>query len=77
MNLPWFKRVGIFFVPVSLAGWLLFFIGGVYAVYVFIDIDSRSHSASDTLINFVFTLLIIGAVYSVIAYFTSRQKKHE
>ena len=43
-----------------------------YAVYVFIDIDSRSHSVSDTLINFVFNLLIIGAVYTLIAFLASR-----
>ena len=46
-----------------------------YAVYVFIDIDSRSHSVSDTLINFVFNLLIIGAVCSLIAFLTSRPVK--
>ena len=28
----------------------------VYAVYMFIDIDSRSHSVSDTLMNFFFNL---------------------
>jgi hypothetical protein len=70
MNLPWFKRYGILHIPVSVMGWFLFFVGLAYAVYVFIDIDSRSHSVSDTLINFVFKLLIIGAVYTLIAYFT-------
>ncbi len=72
MELPWFKRIGIFFIPSSIIGWLLFLGGLAYAVYIFIDIDSRSHSVSDTLINFVFNLLIIGAVYSLIAYLTSR-----
>ena len=47
-------------------GWLLLLAGVAYAIYLFIDIDSRSHSVSDTLINFVFNLLIIGAVYSLI-----------
>ena len=46
-----------------------------YAVYTFIDIDRRSHSVSDTLINFVLNLLIIGAVYSLIAFLTSKVKK--
>lgn len=72
MNLPWFKRVGIFYVPTSLIGWILLLSGLVYAVVVFIAIDSHSHSVSDTLINFVFKLLLIGAVYSLIAHFTSR-----
>jgi hypothetical protein len=72
MNFPWFKRTGIFFVPASIAGWLILVAGLAFAVYSFMDIDSRSHSSSDTLMNFAFMLLIIGAVYSLIAYATSR-----
>jgi hypothetical protein len=72
MNFPWFKRTGLFFIPVKATGWLIMIAGLVFAVYSFIDIDSRSHSVSDTLMNFVFRLLIILAVYSIIAYFTSR-----
>jgi uncharacterized membrane protein len=75
MKLNWFKREGIFFLPTSIVGWLILVAGIAFAVYSFIDIDSRSHSSSDTLINFVFILLIIGAVYSLIAYFTSRTPK--
>lgn len=74
MNLPWFKRIGIFFIPKSIMGWIILLCGLVFAVYSFIDIDSKSHSVSDTLINFVFRLLIIVAVYSLIAYFTIRTK---
>ena len=75
MKLPWFKRIGIFFVPKSIIGWLMLLGGLIYAVYIFIDIDSRSHSASDTLIKFVFNLIIIGAVYSLIGYLTCRTYK--
>ncbi len=75
MNLPWFKRIGILFIPISIVGWIILMAGLAYAVYVFIDIDSRSHSVSDTLINFVYNLLIIGAVYSLIAFLTSRNVK--
>jgi len=74
MNLPWFKQIGIFFVPISLIGWIVLLWGIAYAVYSFIDIDSRSHSVSDTLMNFVFKLLIIGAVYSLIGFLT-REKR--
>lgn len=73
MNLPWFKRQGILFIPVSFIGWLIVTAGVAYSVYVFIYIDSRSNSVSDTLINFVFNLLIIGAVYSLIGFFASRK----
>jgi hypothetical protein len=75
MHLPWFKRIGIFFVPTSIIGWLILLAGFAYAVYVCIDLNSRSHSVSDFLINFVFSLLIIGAVYSLIAFLTSRTAK--
>ncbi len=73
----WFKRKSIFFLPTSLIGWLIFAVAGIYSAYIFIDIDSRSHSVSDTLINFVFNLLIIGVVYSAIAYFTSDREVKE
>jgi len=75
MNLPWFKRIGIFFIPTSFIGWVIILAGIIYAVYVFIDIDSRSHSASDTLRPFFFYLLIIGLVYTFIAFLTSSRPK--
>jgi hypothetical protein len=75
MNLPWFKKLGILFIPVSIIGWIILLGGIVYAVFVFIDIDSRSHSASDTLRNFVFNLIIIALVYSLIAFLTSKPGK--
>ncbi len=73
MNLPWFKRIGIFFIPVSIVGWLLLASGLLYAVYCFMDIDKRSHSVSDTMMNFVFNLIIIGVVYSVVAFISSNE----
>jgi hypothetical protein len=72
MKLRLFKRVSpIFFLPSSIAGILIFLMAMVYSVYSFIEIDKRSHSVSDTLMNFVFRLFIIWTVYSLIAYFTS------
>ena len=68
----WFVRRGIFFVPVSL-GWLLLGITAAYLVWAFPDIDGRSHSVSDTLINWVFNVLIVGMLYSVIGYCTERK----
>jgi hypothetical protein len=72
MNFPWFKRIGIFFIPSNFIGWIILVFGIVFAVYSFLEIDGKSHSVSDTLMNFVFMLLIIGAVYSLIGYLTSR-----
>ena len=75
MKIHWFKRVGIFFIPTSIIGWILLLCGIAYSVYMFIVIDGKSHSVSDTLINFVYNLLIIGSLYSLIAYLTSRNSK--
>ncbi len=72
MKLPWFKRIGIFYLPISLIGWLLFSTSIVYALYVFISLNNTSHSVSDLMINFVLSLLIIVALYSLIAFFTSK-----
>jgi hypothetical protein len=75
MKLPWFKRIGILFIPTAIMGWITLLAGLVYAIYIFIDIDDRSHSVSDTLINFSFNLVIIGIVYTIIAFITTRLKK--
>ena len=74
MNLRWFVRKGFLFFPVSIIGWLISLACIAFCVYLFIDIDSRSHSASDTLINFVFMALLVAVVYSIIGYFTSDEK---
>ena len=75
MYFPWFKRIGIMFVPKTPVGTMIFLAAIVYSVYAFLDIDSRSHSVSDTMINFVFVLLIIAAVYTLLAYLTSRKSE--
>lgn len=76
MKFPWFKRIGIFFIPVSIVGWAFFLAGIVYSIYVFIDIDSQSHSASDTIRPFILNLLIIGIVYSLVAWVTGKSEKN-
>ena len=73
MKFPWFERIGVLFIPSRFIGWIIAIAALVFSVYKFIDIDSRSHSVSDTLMNFVFNLVLIGLVYSFIAYLTSRQ----
>ena len=66
-------RKGILFFPASLIGLFVSIAAVGYCVYLFIDIDSRSHSVSDTLINFVFNALLVAVVYSIIAFFTSKE----
>ncbi|RWY52407.1 hypothetical protein [Mucilaginibacter gilvus] len=73
MKLNWFTRKGIVYLPASIIGWLIFAAALLYAVYAFIDIDSRSHLVSDMLINFVFNFLLIGLAYTIVAYFTEKK----
>jgi len=56
-------------------GWTILLAAIAYAVYTFLDIDSRSHSVSDTLMNFALNLILIVAVYALIAFLTSRSRK--
>lgn len=53
-------------------GWIIFGVAAVYAVYLFIDIDGRSHSVSDTLINWVFNCMIVWVIYSLVGYLTGK-----
>ena len=71
MKPQWFKRKGILFIPKGIIGWAILLTAIIYAIYVFMDIDSRSHSASDTLRPFFIYLLLIGLTYTLIAFFTS------
>jgi membrane protein DedA with SNARE-associated domain len=77
MRLPWFVLHGLFFVPASLPGWIIAAGALGYSVYAFIDIDRRSHSVSDVLINFVFRLLLVMLAWTVIAWATSRSSRHQ
>lgn len=74
MHLNWFKQRGIFFIPASWIGWLIALATVIYSGYTAVRIDARQHSVSDFLINFAFNLLLIGAVYTTVAFLTSGRK---
>jgi hypothetical protein len=71
MKLRWFNRKRMFFLPSSVWGWIVLLAAVAYLIWKFLDIDSRSHSVSDTLINFAFNGLIVVVGYTLIAFFTS------
>jgi hypothetical protein len=76
MKLPWFKRNGILlYIPQNLAGWIIVLAGITYAIYSFIDIDSRSHSVSDTVRPFFINLILIFAGYTLLAFFVNSLTK--
>lgn len=49
MNLSWFKKIGVIFLPVSLMGVMLYTLTFGFCATVFIAIDRHSHSDTDTL----------------------------
>jgi len=73
MKLQWFSRKGIFYAPASLIGWLILAAATVYAAYLFVDLNGRSHSVSDLMINWVFNLLMIGVGYTLIGFLTEKR----
>lgn len=77
MQLNWFRRSGILFVPKSIIGWIILLGCTWFSVYLFIRIDSRSHSASDTLRPFFIYLFLILLFYSLIAFLSSKATNHD
>ena len=49
MNTNWFKRVGWFYLPVSVTGIIIALSALAFCVQVFLAVDRHSHSVSDTL----------------------------
>jgi hypothetical protein len=51
MRTPWFRRFGWVYRPVSFAGWVITLITIGLCLWVFVAVDRRSHSVSDSLIG--------------------------
>jgi hypothetical protein len=49
MKTQWFKQLGWFYLPVSLPGVVITLAALAFCAQVFLAIDRRSHSVSDTL----------------------------
>lgn len=49
MRAQWFKRRGWFYVPVSVPGAVITLAALAFCVQVFVAVDHKSHSVSDTL----------------------------
>ncbi len=63
MKTQWFKRLGWFYVPVSVPGVIACLAAALFCLTVFAAVDRHSHSASDTLYGvfpfFVCTFLML------------------
>jgi len=77
MKLRWFTRKEGILLPSSFVGWIILLAAVSYLVWKFIDIDSRSHSVSDTLMNFAFQGLIVALAYALIAFFASERTEED
>ena len=69
MNENVFIKRGLLFYPKSILSWCVFAIATVYLVYSFIDINNRSHSVSDALINFLLQVVLTWSAYTTTALF--------
>jgi hypothetical protein len=45
----WFRDLGLIYLPVSVLGWFVTLACAAFCVQVFLAVDARSHSVSDTL----------------------------
>ena len=63
MKTNWFKRLGWFYVPVSVPGVVVHLLAALFCITVFGAVDRHSHSVSDTLYGvlpfFVCTFLLL------------------
>ena len=63
MKSSWFKRWGWFYLPASVPGILVWVLGLIFCVTVFLAVDRHSHSVSDTFYGvfpyFICTFLLI------------------
>jgi len=66
--MSWFKRIGWFHVPASAAGVIITLMAFIFCAQVFLVVDRRSHSVSDTLYGvfpfFVCTFLMLDWIAS-------------
>jgi len=47
--MSWFKQIGLVFRPISIAGWIVSLLAVAFCIQIFVFVDHRSHSVSDTL----------------------------
>ncbi|MDO8495728.1 MAG: hypothetical protein Q7S32_04450 [bacterium] len=71
----WFKakRYGWGWYPVTWQGWLILVVYVFILINIFREIDSASHSVSDTLINFLPQTVIVTAILILICYMTGEK----
>ncbi len=76
-NNYWFKAktYGWGWYPINWKGCITLLIFVALEVFIFIKIDSNSHSASDTLINFIPITLFLSILLILICYLTGEKPR--
>jgi hypothetical protein len=73
MKTQWFKRLGWFYLPVSLPGAIITLAALAFCVQVFVAVDRHSHSVSDTLYGVFPFFASFFLLFDWVAGRTSRQ----
>lgn len=73
--MEWFVKMGWVYVPISIIGWLITAFTFLICGWVFYVIDRHSHSASDTLWNFLPYVVSFFTIRNWIASNTSVDNK--
>jgi len=73
----WFKakHYGWGWYPSSWQGWIIMLVWIIAIVFTFRQIDSSSHSASDTLINMAIPFAVLTAALVIICYATGEKPR--
>ena len=72
MTRPWFKSLGWVWRPISWQGWALTFLALAFCAQVFLAVDRRSHSVSDTLYGIFPYVVPTFLLLAFVAWRTSR-----
>jgi hypothetical protein len=74
MQRSWFKEWGWIYRPVAWPGWLAVLLTAAFCVQVFVAVDARSHSVSDTLYGvFPYVVPALGILNWVAGKSSARQ----
>lgn len=72
MNQKWFREFGLLYLPVSILGWVATILALAFCTHIFLFVNSRSHSVTDTLYGvFPYVVPTLLGLY-VLALRTSR-----
>jgi hypothetical protein len=73
MKQKWFKEAGLFYIPISPMGWVVTILAAIFCLHIFLFVDSRSGSVSDTLYGIFPYVVPTALAWYIIASRTSKK----